>query len=65
MKASTPLNSLNSQNKDKQIQRFLKAVPHLFFSCKGLQNIAKRFDISLSDLKDAITAYEARRVNEK
>jgi hypothetical protein len=46
------------QIKDTQLNHFLKAVPFLTFSEKGLQNVAKRFGISLEQLKAAIAQME-------
>ena len=42
-----------------QIHHFLKALPHLEFSEKGLNNISKRFGISTDELKQIID--EVRR----
>ena len=42
----TPGNSLTSQDKDKKILSFLKAVPHLEFTSTGINNIARRFSVT-------------------
>ena len=55
----TPANLFKEQHKDKQINHFLQAVPFLSFSDKGLANIAKRFGITVDQLKAKIEAYEA------
>lgn len=46
-----------NESKDKKIKHFLKAVPHLEFSEKGLFNIAKKFDISIEKLKEQIEEF--------
>jgi len=51
-----PLENLAGQQvKDKvKILRFLKTVPHLDFSGKGIENISKRFGISSEHLHELI-----------
>jgi len=51
-----PLENLaGEQVKDKvKILRFLKTVPHLDFSDKGIENISKRFRISPEYLQELI-----------
>ena len=69
---TTPLNSLNSQSKDSNLQseiidtekeerinKFLKTVPHLEFSATGIKNIADRFCISAEYLNSLI--FKARK----
>ncbi|WP_181306959.1 hypothetical protein [Rufibacter sp. XAAS-G3-1] len=51
-------NSLDPQAKDKKINHFLQTVPFLSFSDKGLENIAKRFGISVESLKLRIEEFE-------
>ena len=46
MKASTPLNSLNSQSKDTKILNFLIGLLHLNLSDKVIKNGACRFCIT-------------------
>ncbi|PVY43266.1 hypothetical protein [Pontibacter virosus] len=48
------------QTKDTKLSEFLKAVPFLTFSDKGLENIAKRFSISVEQLQEHIQAHEAK-----
>ncbi len=47
------------QSKTKQLLHFFKAVPHLEFSDKGLENISRRFNISINHLKAEIQNYRS------
>jgi hypothetical protein len=50
-----PLQSLLfSDSKDTKITTFLKAMPGLCFSEKGLENIAKRFNVSVEHIQSII-----------
>lgn len=50
-----PLQSLLfSDSKDKKIITFLKAMPSLNFSYKGLENIAKRFKVPIEHIETLI-----------
>ncbi len=42
-----------------KLHRFLQATPYLCFSDTGLSNIAKRFNITLEELKEHIKEYES------
>ena len=55
-----PGKSLFDQDKDTKLTHFLKAVPSLTFSDKGLENIAKRFGLTLEHLKACIAEFEKR-----
>jgi hypothetical protein len=59
---STPQNYLSwqEQTQDTKLSEFLKAVPFLTFSNKGLSNIAKRFSITVEELQQRIAEFEAR-----
>ena len=50
----TPLLNSLSKTKDTKILKFLKTVPHLDFSKKGVENISKRFAISQEHLQRLI-----------
>ncbi len=50
--------SLFDQDKDTNLIHFLKAVPYLTFSDKGLTNIAKWFDLTIDQLKTRIIEFE-------
>lgn len=39
---------------ETRIMQFLKAVPHLEFSEKGIENICKRFEITKEELRERI-----------
>lgn len=53
--------SAGEQYKDKvKILRFLKTVPHLDFSDKGIENISKRFGISPEHLHELIKSVSIR-----
>ena len=45
-------------DKDKKILSFLKAVPYLSFSDKGLEKIAKRFGLTLEQLQARIAEFQ-------
>jgi AraC-like DNA-binding protein len=50
--------AVSNQDTDYKVRKFLKAVPHLEFSDKGLQNIATRFNVSIKHLKQLISNEE-------
>lgn len=53
---STPSKTLfgQEQSKNTKISEFLKGVPFLTFSDKGLENIAKRFHLTTEELQQKI-----------
>ena len=55
-----PDNTLFDLDKSIKLKHFFQTVPFLTFSDKGLENIAKRFGLTLEELQARITEFEAR-----
>jgi hypothetical protein len=51
------------QDKDIKIITFLKAMPTLYFSDKGLENIAKRFNTSINHIQSLINKIKGGQNN--
>lgn len=59
-----PSNSLfPDSDKDTKIIAFLRAVPSLDFSCKGIENISRRFNVSIEHIIGLIARLKGGKSN--